>query len=203
MTYGTEDIQWDEEIVRGKWLEKAQRLQSGSPDTSSLSSLKTRKSCHFWRARGRNKHWVLSSVLKKTLRRLLPRKINYFTQGLRLAKRWSWVSNSVLSPPASSFNSLLIYILILFLPHWCPNTQANVSVWRLSMFSEIYSGISLEQFNISKELLLEDCFFILFLLVLLLLDFCDFQYSSHCMGLSILSETPSHTGKQMKNMIFS
>lgn len=58
MTYGTEDIQWDEEIVRGKRLEKAQRLQSGSPDTSSLSSLKTRKSCHFWRACGGNRHYV-------------------------------------------------------------------------------------------------------------------------------------------------
>lgn len=71
------------------------------------------------------------------------------------------------------------------------------------MFSEIYGGISLEQFNINKELLLKDCFYLLFLLVLLLLDFSDIQYSFHCMGSSILSEIHSHAGKQVKNIIFS
>lgn len=49
---------YSEGIVRCKWLEKAQRLQSGSPYTSNLSSLQTRKSCHLWRACGRNRHCV-------------------------------------------------------------------------------------------------------------------------------------------------
>lgn len=46
MTYGTKNIQRDEGAVRCAQLEEAQRLQSGSPQASSFSSLKVPKSCH-------------------------------------------------------------------------------------------------------------------------------------------------------------
>lgn len=95
MTYGTEDMQWDGGVVRCKCLEKAQRLQSGSPYTSTLSSRKTPKSCHLWRACGRTGSVQLSPILQGIPRTQKPRKINYFIQGLRRAKRWSWDLNSV------------------------------------------------------------------------------------------------------------
>lgn len=49
---------YSEEIVRCKWLEKAQGLQSASPYTSNLSSRKTRERCHLRSACGRSRHCI-------------------------------------------------------------------------------------------------------------------------------------------------
>ena len=154
MTYGTEATQWDGGGVRCKWLEETQRLQSGSPYTSSLSPLRLGGAV-IYGVPLLEQAAELSTILKRMRGRRRPRKITCVTQGLRLAKRWNWDSNSTWTFCCFWIQFPTDIIQILFLSCWSQRGRWQNVECLLSTFQRFTDGVSLEQFSTNKGLLLK------------------------------------------------
>ena len=177
MTCGAGDTRWDEAGVRRKCLADTQRLQSGSPYTSNLSSLRLGRAAIYGQPL-LGQAAELSTVLKGPRGRLRPRRVTRVTQGLRLAKRCNWDSNSTWTSCCFWIQFPTDIIQILFLSCWSQRGKWQNVECLLSMFQRFTDGVSLEQFSITKGLLLKDA-----------LSFCLY-YCCYCLFSLISSTAP-------------
>ena len=81
----------------------------------------------------------------------MPRNITCFTQGLRLAKRWNWDSNSVWTSSCFWIQFPADIIQILFLSCWSQRGKWQNVECLLSTFQIFTDRISLEQFSINND----------------------------------------------------
>ena len=81
----------------------------------------------------------------------MPRNITCFTQGLRLAKRWNWDSNSVWISSCFWIQFPADIIQILFLSSWSQRGKWQNVECLLSTFQIFTDRISLEQFSINND----------------------------------------------------
>lgn len=142
MTYGTKNIQRDEGAVRCTQLEEAQRLQSGSPQASSFSSLKAPKSCHSLRIHG-GTAWVDCLCPQKSAKGTPCREWLTISQSLGVHKEWNQPWTPILPLSAACFwTGFPSGMLKLFTSCWCPSTQGNVS--RPCIFLPVIRGFHMK-----------------------------------------------------------
>lgn len=182
MTYGTKNIQRDEGAVRCAQLEEAQRLQSGSPQASSLSSLKAPKSCHSL--------WIHGGTAWDDF--LCPQKSSKGTP----CREWLTISQAFirneinlepqfcLSLSAACFwTGFPSGMLKLFTSCWCPSTQRNVS--RPCIFLPVIRGFHMKLlwsgFYKYQRTVTEELFPVAHLpfVILLLVVFSDIRCSAY------------------------